>query len=130
MRRDDAGSARGRAELIGTVERRREGIRAVKYTNSIEIRLPRDQVAQMLADPAHLPKWLRGMVVHEPISGAHGQLGTRSRVIMQSGKREFEATETITRRDPEDLGRICSGAAVHFEREIVAPGVWSAYAIS
>ncbi|MGW8815010.1 SRPBCC family protein [Gordonia terrae] len=92
----------------------------MKYTNSIEIRLPRDQVAKLLADPAHLPKWLRGMVIHEPTDGVHGQLGARSRVVMQSGEREFEACETISRREPEDLNLISDGVAVHLEREIKA----------
>jgi hypothetical protein len=55
----------------------------MKYTNSIEIALPREKVALLLPDPAHIPKWLRGLVLHEPVSGIHGQLGTKSRVVMQ-----------------------------------------------
>lgn len=98
----------------------------MKYTVSIEIALPRARVAQLLADPAHLPKWLRGMVLHEPISGAHGQVGTRSRVVLQTGKQTMECTETITRREPVDLEAIPQGSVVHFEREIVADGMWSA----
>ena len=70
----------------------------MKYTNSIKIALPRESVVQLLADPAHLPKWLRGLVLHEPLSGIHGQLGTKSRVVMQSGQRKMELTESITRR--------------------------------
>lgn len=31
----------------------------MKYTVSMEIALPRERVAQLLADPEHLPKWLR-----------------------------------------------------------------------
>jgi uncharacterized protein YndB with AHSA1/START domain len=98
----------------------------MKYTVSIEIALPRDRVAQLLADPAQMPKWLRGLVSHEPISGTHGQVGTVSRVVMQMGKQEFEGTETITRREPVDLQEIPSGGVVHFEREIVGEGMWSA----
>ncbi|MEU4559382.1 SRPBCC family protein [Actinoplanes sp. NPDC023936] len=98
----------------------------MKYTVSIEIALPRERVAQLLADPAHLPNWLRGLVVHEPISGTHGQVGTTSRVVLRTGKQEMECTETITRRDPVDLHKIPREAVVHFEREIVAEGMWSA----
>lgn len=98
----------------------------MRYTNSIEIALPRERVAQLLADPAHLPKWLRGMVVHEPLEGAHGELGTTSRVVLQSGKRQMEMTETITRREPADLARIPAGSVVHFDRETVGAGMWSA----
>ena len=50
----------------------------MKYTVSIEIAMPREEVAQLLADPAHLPKWLRGLVLHEPLSGVHGQIGTQT----------------------------------------------------
>ena len=98
----------------------------MKYTVSIEIALPRQRVAQLLADPAHLPKWLRGLVVHEPLSGTHGQVGTTSRVVMQMGKQKMECTETITRREPVDLRDIPRSAVVHFEREIVGEGMWSA----
>jgi hypothetical protein len=98
----------------------------MKYTVSIEIALPRERVAQLLADPAQLPKWLRGLVLHEPLSGAHGQAGTRSRVVMLMGKQRFEGIETITRREPVDLQEIPRESVVHFEREIVGEGMWSA----
>lgn len=87
--------------------------------------MPREEVAQLLADPAHLPKWLRGLVLHEPLSGVHGQVGTKSRVVMQMGQQKMECTETITRREPADLREIPKGSVVHFEREIVAEGMWS-----
>ncbi len=98
----------------------------MKYTISIEIAMPRDAVAQLLADPVHIPKWLRGIVLHEPLSGVHGQVGTRSRVVMQMGQQQIEATEIITRREPADLGKIPKGSVVHFEREIVVEGMWNA----
>jgi hypothetical protein len=97
----------------------------MKYTNSIEIALPRERVAQLLADPAHLPQWLRGLVLHEPVEGVHGQLGTKSRVVLQAGQRTIECTETITRRDPVELHGIPQGSAVHFDREIVGAGMWN-----
>ncbi|OLT17669.1 hypothetical protein BJF78_12470 [Pseudonocardia sp. CNS-139] len=98
----------------------------MKYTVSIEVALPRERVVQLLADSAHLPKWLRGLVVHEPLSGMHGQVGTTSRVVMQMGQQTIECTETITRREPADLHGIPKESVVHFDREIVAKGMWSA----
>jgi carbon monoxide dehydrogenase subunit G len=98
----------------------------MKYTVSIEIALPLDRVAQLLADPAQIPKWLRGVVLHEPLSGTHGQVGTTSRVVMQMGQQKFEGTETITRREPTNLHEIPRGSIVHFDREIVAKGMWNA----
>ncbi|WP_434417551.1 SRPBCC family protein [Nannocystis pusilla] len=97
----------------------------MKYTVSIELALPRERAAQLLADPANLPKWLRGLVLHEPLKGAHGQVGTTSRVVMQMGKQRFECTETVTRREPVDLHDIPSASVVHFDREIVGNGMWS-----
>jgi hypothetical protein len=97
----------------------------MRYTDSVEIALPREQVVRLLSDPVHLPKWLRGLVVHEPVSGEHGQVGTVSRVVLRTGQQEMEGTETITRREPADLHDIPRDRTVHFEREIVAPGMWS-----
>ena len=98
----------------------------MKYTVSIEIALPLERVALLLADPANIPKWLAGVVLHEPLNGLHGQVGTQSRVVMETGQQRFEAIETITRRDPADLRNLPKGSAVHFEREIVGEGMWSA----
>ncbi|ODU03305.1 MAG: hypothetical protein ABS81_14755 [Pseudonocardia sp. SCN 72-86] len=98
----------------------------MNYTLSIEIDLPRERTVQLLADPAHLPMWLRGLVVHEPLNGTHGHVGTESRVVLQTGKQQMEATETITRLEPADLSAIPSDTVVHYEREIVAKGMWNA----
>ncbi|MEU8357546.1 SRPBCC family protein [Nonomuraea sp. NPDC048882] len=97
----------------------------MKYTVSIEIALPREKVAQLLADPEHVSKWLRGLVLHEPLNGVHGQVGTKSRVVMQMGRQQMEATETITRREPVDLHEIPRETVVHFDREIIGNGMWS-----
>jgi carbon monoxide dehydrogenase subunit G len=98
----------------------------VKYTVSIEIAQPRERVVQLLADPAHLPKWLRGLVLHEPLNGVHGEVGTESRVVLQMGQQQMEGTETITRREPADLHDIPRDSVVHFDRELVAEGMWHA----
>ena len=84
------------------------------------------RVVQLLADPEHLSEWLRGLVLHEPLSGVAGQVGTRSRVVMQRGQQKMECTEIITRREPANLHGIPAESVVHFEREIVAEGMWSA----
>ena len=98
----------------------------MKYTLSTEIALPRQQVVQLLTEPAHLPSWLRGLVLHEPVNGLHGQVGTTSRVVLQMGSVTMEATETITRREPADLQTIPRDVVVRFDREIVAEGMWNA----
>ena len=97
----------------------------MKYTVSLEIGLPRERVVQLLADQELLPKWLRGLVLHEPLSGVPGQVGTKSRVVLQMGQQKIECIETITRREPADLREIPKHSVVHFEREIVGAGMWS-----
>lgn len=97
----------------------------MKYTDSLEIALPRKRVVLLLSDPELLPRWLRGLVRHEPLNGVHGQVGTESRVVLQMGQQQMECTETITRREPADLHRISHDDIVQFDRAIVAPGMWS-----
>ena len=65
-------------------------------------------------------------MLHEPLSGMHGQVGTESRVVMQMGQQKMECTETITRREPANLHGIPRDSVVHFDREIVAQGMWNA----
>ncbi|MFC5289479.1 SRPBCC family protein [Actinokineospora guangxiensis] len=98
----------------------------MKYTVSIEIARPRAEVVRLIADPAQTPKWLRGLVLHEPVDGVHGQVGTTSRVVFQTGGRRMEATETITRLEPADPRAVPSSVVVHYEREIAAKGMWQA----
>ncbi|GAA1846465.1 SRPBCC family protein [Brevibacterium marinum] len=97
----------------------------MKFTISLEIALPREAVSELLSDPAHRPKWLRGLVLHEPIRGTDGHVGTESRVVFRSGQGSMECTETITRREPANLHGIASDQVIHFAREIVANGMWS-----
>lgn len=98
----------------------------MKYSLAIEIDRPRQEVVELLSDPEQMSKWLRGLVSHEPVHGVHGQVGTVSRVVFQTGKRQMEATETITRVDPTTLQGIPNSVVVHYDREIVAKGMWQA----
>ncbi|WP_027020375.1 SRPBCC family protein [Corynebacterium sputi] len=97
----------------------------MKYVNAVEIDKPYDEVARLLADPDIRPRWLRGLVSHEPLNGADGHVGTRSRIVFRAGKQEMECTETITRRSPVDLDSIGQATTVYFEREITAKGMSS-----
>ncbi len=98
----------------------------MKYSISIEIALPRERVLQLLEDPAQRAMWLRGLVSHELRRGSDGHVGAESRVVFQSGNKTMELTETITRREPENLHGVPSDCVIHYEREIVADGMWNA----
>ncbi|AXK45696.1 SRPBCC family protein [Brachybacterium saurashtrense] len=98
----------------------------MEFTVSLPIPRPRRQVLELLSNPAHHAAWVRDLLAHELVSGTEGQVGAVSRVEMRSGKGTMEARETITRRDPERLEGIAEDVVVHYERELVAPGMWSA----
>ena len=98
----------------------------MKFTVSIDLALPRNSVIELLTQPAHRPKWLRGLVSHEPVRGVDGQVGTESRIVFQSGRGSMQCTETITRREPANLQNVPADRVIHFERAIVADGMWSA----
>lgn len=96
----------------------------MKFIDSVEIGLPREEVLRLLLDPVHLPMWLRGLVLHESLSGGHGQVGSVSRLVVRQGAaEEIETTETITRREPAEPVEIPGETDVMIERELVAEGM-------
>lgn len=98
----------------------------MKYTVSIDVALPRQKMVRLLADPTQYPMWLEGLVSHEAVDGTHGEVGTTSRVVFDTGGQIMEGTERITRREPAELSRITADAVIRYERELVADGMWSA----
>lgn len=97
----------------------------MKYTESIEIDLPRKDVVRLISDADSIPKWLRGLKEHEPLSGNHGEVGTSSRIVFDTGSQEMEATETVVRQEPQDLENLQASEIVYYDRELEAEGMWS-----
>lgn len=102
----------------------------MKYTESIEIKLPRAQVVRLISDVDSIPKWLRGIISHEPINGKHGEVGTVSRIVFEGGGKDsdvepMEATETVVRLEPENLDDLVPTEPVHYDRELESQGMWS-----
>lgn len=104
----------------------RERVLLVRYTVSIDIALPRATVLELATDPAHLPSWVRGLVLHEPMHGRPGEVGTASRIVLETGRQRVTCVETITRREPADLSTLTPDVVVRYEREIVTDGMWTA----
>ncbi len=71
----------------------------MKFSVSIEIDKPLDDVIRLFDDPDNLYKWMEGLESFEHLDGVPGQVGARSRLRFKMGKREFEMIETITERD-------------------------------
>jgi len=87
----------------------------MKYTTTIDIRLPRDQVIALFDNTDNLFKWQPGLVSFDPISGEPGKEGAKSKLVYKMGKREVEMIETITSRNLPD----------EFSGTYEAKGVWN-----
>lgn len=76
---------------------------ALEYDTSIVIDLPRDKVIELFDNPDNLPKWQKGLLSFEPLSGEPGQVGAKSKLVFLMGSRRMEMVGTITRRDLPDV---------------------------
>jgi hypothetical protein len=86
----------------------------MKYTVSIDLELPRDEVVELFDDSQNMPKWQEGLQSFEPLEGTPGQPGARSKLVYQMGKRRIEMIETITERDlPEVFSGTYDAKGVH-----------------
>ncbi|MDX5347712.1 MAG: SRPBCC family protein [Hymenobacteraceae bacterium] len=74
----------------------------MKYTNEIEIDLPREKVVELFENPDNMKYWQPGLQSFEHISGTPGQPGAKSRLRYKMGKREIEMIETITKSSLPD----------------------------
>lgn len=68
----------------------------MKYTETITIDLPREQVISLFDNPENMEKWMEGLLGYEHLSGEPGTLGSKTSLRFQMGKRQIEMTETIT----------------------------------
>lgn len=87
----------------------------MKFSQSIEINLPREKVIELFDNPDNMKHWQPGLVSFENISGTPGEVGTKSRLKYKMGKREVEMIETITKRNLPD----------EFSETYEAKGVWN-----
>ena len=74
----------------------------MKYSNKVEINLPRQKVIELFDNTDNMPKWQPGFISFEPISGTPGQPGAKSKLKYKMGKREVEMIETIIARNLPD----------------------------
>ncbi|MFZ5843881.1 MAG: SRPBCC family protein [Pseudomonadota bacterium] len=75
----------------------------MKCRLEIDIDLPRERVIALFDDPANLKRWQPELLSFEHLSGEPGQVGAKSRLRYQMGKREVELIETIIERRLPDV---------------------------
>jgi len=85
---------------------REEKIKKMKFTCSVEINLPVDEVVELFDSTENLIEWQDGFVKFEPISGAPREEGSKAKMIYMMGKsgQEMEIIETINVKNlPEEM---------------------------
>lgn len=76
----------------------------MKYSQSIEISLPRERVIELLDNPDNMKHWQPDLVSYEVISGDAGKPGAKMKLLYKMGKRDVEMVETIIVRNfPDEL---------------------------
>lgn len=71
----------------------------MKYTHSIIIDLPREDVVKKFSNHDNFKQWQRGFVYFKQKSGKLGEAGSTNELKYKMGKREVGMIETILRND-------------------------------
>lgn len=71
----------------------------MKYTESIRIEAPRDEIVPLFFDTAHMARWQQGLLRAEPLEGTPGEPGARTRLVFRMGRRDMDMIETLAARD-------------------------------
>lgn len=86
----------------------------MKYTCEIEIEKPISRVIELFDDPDKMSEWMEGLISFEHLSGEAGQVGAKSKLVFQMGKRQVEMIETITVRNlPDEFSGTYDAEGVH-----------------
>jgi uncharacterized membrane protein len=67
----------------------------MKYTTSVEIDRPIEEVVALFDNSENLYKWMKGLKSMEHLSGEEGKAGAKSHMVFETGKRRIEMVETI-----------------------------------
>ena len=87
----------------------------MKYKLEIDIDLPREKVVELFDNPENLKHWQPGFVGMKHMEGTPGEVGSKTHLKYQMGKRTVEMVETILSRDMPE------GFSATYE----AKGVWN-----
>lgn len=76
----------------------------MKYTKEVIINQPLKKVVELFKSPDNLKKWQPGFKGMENISGAPGEVGSKSKLIYGMGNREVVMIETVLSNNlPEEF---------------------------
>jgi hypothetical protein len=75
----------------------------MKFASEIVINLPREKVLELIMKPGNFAKWQPGVKASDLLSGAAGQPGARSRVVIDAYGLKLDMIETIVDRRLPDV---------------------------
>lgn len=88
----------------------------MRYQTELTIDLPRERVIELFDDTENLSKWMKGLVLFEHLEGQSGEVGAKSKLKFEMGKRKMEMVETILSRNfPEEFTCAYATAGVYNE---------------
>jgi len=71
----------------------------MKYSHSIIIDRPREEVISLFNNQDNMFKWQPGLKDITPVSGVQGEEGAKMKLNYEMGKRKIEMVETIIKKD-------------------------------
>lgn len=78
----------------------------MKFSSTVDIEKPVDELVKLIQDPDCTMKWLEGLRSVEHISGDFRQPGAKSKVVLDSAAGRMVITETVLSNDLPDEYRI------------------------
>ena len=69
----------------------------MKYTNEIQINLPRDHVVELMDNAENMKHWQKGLIKYKFLDENQGKEGSQMELEYQMGKRNIKMIETITK---------------------------------
>jgi len=86
----------------------------MKYTTTVTINAPRNQVIKKMDNIENLKHWQKGLVSAEHITGNPGEVGAKMKLSYNFGKRKMELIETITKNDfPDEFHATYDAKGMH-----------------
>ena len=71
----------------------------MKYTLAVEIKKPIQEVIEKFDNSDNMFKWMPGLIAFEHLSGTSSEVGAKSKLVFENGKRKVELIETITHKN-------------------------------
>lgn len=78
----------------------------MKYTSTITIKKPMEEVVTLYENPAHYPNWMQGLQSYNHIDGTKGMPGAKSEFHFKQGKRDLKMVETIVKNNLPELKEV------------------------